>query len=568
MNYVRMVICGLLLVAVLSLRPTGQTTGKNLRNAQAPQSTAQADDRSKAVPREVQQRALAMLDSLWAATEALGRDKSRLYLKAQIADAMWDYDESRARLRFNDALLAASSSARANPNFRVVLLAGVEPESRAGLLKWIVERDPAWAKRLMLSDLNEGKTKGLDTELLLCLTDVDAPEAIKIMKQALDKKELSWLSNILEVLRRKDAAMADDLFSYALAAGPQANASPFRHFIILAGYAFPNAEASDTNSPLSPELLKRLFDFGYKALMQEADEVERELKGSQSMNERAGYDYMDVVGLTPFFERYAPEAAPKIAARWEAMLLAVKGGARGVHEIKVMVGPRSAQEALNNAERATDPEEKMASYTVAARKAVAAGDTDQALALLNRVPDTVRRELGQKIHEKALTTAIANGDAVTAYRLGKQAEDLHTRTRWLSQVAQLLYEKNQSDRATEVLNEAQKAVDKEEAGPDKVVCQLMIANVTSRFSSAKGFESMKKVVDAINRAKSADGKPTVAISYDDFDDNLLVLAEADFDRAMAMAKSITLKDAALIAQVAVCRGVLLQKKPSPKVKPW
>lgn len=566
MNYLRLAMCGLLLVAMLSQRPTGQTIGKNHSGAQAPQSTAKADDRNKAVPREAQQRALAMLDSLWAATEELGPNTPRLYLKAQIADAIWDYDESRARLRFNDVLQAAGSLPRENPNIRVVLAAGLEPESRAGLLKWIVERDPAWAKQLILGYLNDDKTKKPDFELLTRLADVDAPQAVKIMKQALDKKELHWVSNILEDLRRKDAALADDLFSYALTAGPQADASPFRYFLGLFGYAFPNARAADTNSPLSPELLKRFFEFGYRALMQEADEVANETKKSGRINERVGYGYTDVVSLTPFLERYTPDAGRKIIARWDEILLALKDGEREVHEIKVIFGLRSAQEALSNAERATNPEEKEVSYLIAARKAMDAGDTDQARALLDRIHGPGREELAKQIHEKTLSTAIANGDAETAYRYGKQVEDWRTRTMALSQVAQLLYEKNQSDRATEVLNEVQTAVEKEKEGPDKVVCMLIIANASARLSPVKGFESMKKAVDAINRAKDSDGKLTVAISYDSFDDNLLVLAEADFDRAMAMAKSITLKNASTIAQVAVCRGVLLQKRPSRKDK--
>src|SRR6185369_936761 len=128
MNYMRFAIGGLLLVAVLSLRPAGQTAEKKNSAAPAPQSTATADNRNREVPAAIRQRALAMLDPLFVATQGLKTDITKLYLQSQIADTIWDYDEALARRRFNDALQMVSSVDRAEPKGSVTLLSDGVPQ--------------------------------------------------------------------------------------------------------------------------------------------------------------------------------------------------------------------------------------------------------------------------------------------------------------------------------------------------------------------------------------------------------------------------------------------------------
>ena len=61
-----------------------------------------------------------------------------------------------------------------------------------------------------------------------------------------------------------------------------------------------------------------------------------------------------------------------------------------------------------------------------------------------------------------------------------------------------------------------------------------------------------------NRAGRSDSTHTGAISYDNFDENLGLLAKTDFTRSLELAKSIKLKETSIGAKVAVCRGVLLE----------
>src|SRR6185369_8209406 len=185
-----------------------------------------------------------------------------------------------------------------------------------------------------------------------------------------------------------------------------------------------------------------------------------------------------------------------------------EGGREEAQQIKLLFGAKSVQELLSHVEQARDQEEREGIYVIATRRATAAGDIDQALLILNRVEGSARQDLERDIHDRAAAIALANGDAEAAYRHGKYLSDLRTRTDLLSGVARLLCEKNETGRAAEIINEAQKAVEKEQEGPDKVMCMLMITNAAARLSSARGFECMKITVEAINRAKDSDGKPT------------------------------------------------------------
>ena len=566
MNHLRLVMSGLLLAAILSLQPAGQTVKQNHSGARARQSTVKAQSNNRAAPNSARQRALAMLDSLWLATEAAKLSMDKVSLQARIADTLWCRDESRARLRFNDVLQRAAAVEEEQRKDSTYGAYVTKFGLRSTVLKWIVKRDPAWAKQLMQDYLNSNDTKGTSPLLLMRLADVDAPQAVKVMKQMLDKKELPWLSQQLNHLRVKDASQADDLFSYAMAAGSQDGEASFKYLLELFGHAFPSGKASDMSSPLSPELLKRFLDFGYKAMMQEADAVAQEVKESRRMNERADNSYANVVGLMPYFERYAPDAATKISARWDEMILALEDGKRAFRKIKVVMGARSIQQALNNAEQATDPKEKELSYMIAIKKAADAGDIKQALSLLGRLDDSGREESEDQVRQLALNAIIDSGDADTAYRYGKRLKDPDGRAEFLVKVAQLLCAKNQRARATAVLNEAQRTAEEEGEEPPQAMDMLAIANVATCISPAKGFEAMKKAVGAINRVTDEDGKPAATVGEDKFDENLLVLAAVDFDRALALAKSITEKEVSVTAQVAVCRGVLLQKESSHKDK--
>ena len=49
------------------------------------------------------------------------------------------------------------------------------------------------------------------------------------------------------------------------------------------------------------------------------------------------------------------------------------------------------------------------------------------------------------------------------------------------------------------------------------------------------------------------------VSWLDFNESFPLLARADFDRALRLAQAIRSKEPAMLAQVAACRGILVQQ---------
>jgi hypothetical protein len=293
--------------------------------------------------------------------------------------------------------------------------------------------------------------------------------------------------------------------------------------------------------------------------MREADEIEQESRESPSLNERAGYGHMAIVAKMGLLTQLMPDLAPKILARWDAAILTRRGGKELIRQDMMFFASRSVQEILSSAELNPDQREKQALYALAARQSSFAGDFDQAFSLLNRIDKDEKIELEPEIRIEAAKSAIASGNVEIAYKHSKDVRDLRNRVRLLSQVAQLFQEKNETGRATAVLNEAEKSIVSLPNGVDRVITTLAIAGAAAHMDKARGFEAMTSAIAAINRAKKPDGTSTFAISFYDFDDNLLLLARKDFDQSLRLAKSLGMKETSTLAQVAACRGVLVQK---------
>ena len=79
--------------------------------AQAPQTAKQSDEEKAKARKELEKRALALLDETLQGAQALKLAENRAALRAQAADLLWTRDEKRARALFREAatdIVAAS----------------------------------------------------------------------------------------------------------------------------------------------------------------------------------------------------------------------------------------------------------------------------------------------------------------------------------------------------------------------------------------------------------------------------------------------------------------------------
>lgn len=502
------------------------------------------------------QRPLSLLATLFEAVNSLKPETTRVHLQCRLADTLWEYDEPRARRWFKNALSVIDSVPEddaVGPCCR--------PQLRAEVLGWVVARDPAWARRLALGFINEPGGHNMDHHFTEILTRTEPLLTVETMKRRIDDNDFTRLETFLKELQASDPASADDLFNCALTVTEQRQTKTDKGILYLFDYVFPNSAGSDTPSPdptlataspVAPALVKRFLEIKYNAMMQKADEGEKQAKENGSIGEKAGYGYVDVIITLPFFERYLPDKAASVRDRWDKMLLSLPGGESHIRETQIMFGPMSSQEAVSQAEQASDPLEKQGFYWRAMRIYTAEGKFDEALSAYGKIKDGIGRpewELG--IYVLAAKSAAARGDVDTAYRYAREIETLPEYTEAIGPILQLLAEKKEQGRATEIINEARKLIDKAKDNWQKPGPMLSVASAATRLSAAQGFEAVRRAIEVINRIKE------FAQGVSDFDGNLLLLARADFERALSLARTLEDKERSLIAQVAVCRGALV-----------
>lgn len=115
-------------------------------------------------PASDRERALQMLDPLFEAISKLDPDLTRIYCQTRIADALWEYDEPRARSRFEAALRTCE--------LLKVDLTGADSRSqyRGDVLEAIKQHDPSWARKLALDNWHSTKKQEPDMWTLLLLS--------------------------------------------------------------------------------------------------------------------------------------------------------------------------------------------------------------------------------------------------------------------------------------------------------------------------------------------------------------------------------------------------------------
>jgi len=495
-----------------------------------------------------------MLDPLFEATSKLDPDLTKIYLQTRIADALWEYDEPRARSRFEAALRTCE--------LLKVDFPGPDSRSqfRGDVLDAIKQHDPNWAKKLALDHWQSAKKQEPDMWTLLLLIDLDTQLAIQILRREIDSNTTSWLERDLTRLRAKDVVQADELFTYALLAAARRSKRSSETFRELFNYVFPSKtenylgfDLASDKSPARPELITRFLAFGCEALIREANQIEQESRKHNAVGERSGMGYMEVQLWLPFFDRYAAECAAKIRPRWDEAILSLRGGKEHIRQTKLMFGPMSKEDALRDAKATKDLMEQMALYMRAINLAADEGNFDEALSILKTTAEAkVSADLEVRILVKAAKSAIAIDDADAAYRYINNLDDLRTRTELSCDIARMLHQRKDSLRAIQVLNEALEYARKAADNWERPHAILQLANAATLLEAERGFEVVNQAIEGLNNAKSS-------AQLFDFDNNLGLLARLNLDRALSLAAKLNDNENRLKARIAVCRGVLCKQ---------
>jgi len=612
MSHIFKAIGGLLLIAALDLTVAAQNVKENKSSGEKPSASSVRSESSsgeKALNVD-QQRALWLLDQLFETAKEFSDDQLKIRVQAQIADALWEYDEARARRQFADAFRAIDLIPLPKPQqiggAPAVALALNNPQRqlRSEILRLISRRDTQLAEKLIKTVVdvpvslspdivipgNQSEQASLYLQTALAIVETDPQRAAQLAKSSLSSGVDPMLIPVLQAIKRKNAALADDLFINALSAAQRNSSQPTANIAVLASYVFPNfsggvrislgpgRESETEQEQPNPALIHQFLNFAYNAIWQQAQQAQTSATDGQRADPRAAIDYMTIQQLLPFFDQYMPDKAAAIRGRLDEIARSMP--VRQIDSLSNINQSNSPEELLSRAETAQTQAQRDSLLMQAALAASRRGEIDQAISIVDKIKnEQVRSSFKSLIHFQATLSAISREDIDTAYRYGKDLPNLQQRAFVFSLMARVLFDKKKDlPHAMEVLNEAEKLIARAEDGPDKARAMLTIAGVVARIDSLRGFEIMRSAVETINHTDFDPQQPggvtttigsrssgfmittTFGTNTLNFDEGFPLLAQIDFDRALLLAQSIEKKEASVLAQLAVCRGALRQSR--------
>ncbi len=591
----------------------------------APNPAPSKDAAAELTPQQL--RALSLTRE--AGAEAFGIEAKResAWLQARAADLLWPQDREGARKFFDQAFDTATDYYREsgdNNQQRVGRQAAVyRSDVRLEIIKLVNQHDKGLGEAY-LSRFTEDKRKqaeerrkknsepnGMDklfgentqaandlVRIASELLPVDPATAQRLALQSLNQGVAMGYAEFLARLAAKDRAAADKLFVAALTAlqrAPQPmpgnvlalSAYPFGEGMVRIisgnnnwGYGFGKPE----NFKLEPQQIQQYLQAAYALLVRATPAT---IVQHPDAAQIIGAAFFTTKVLAP----KVAEFAPALLEEWNGLQgrlqsLADDSSRQNIerelqNDAERRNGAKGGQQdslkaALEQAEKAKDPNERDALFAEAAFEALEQDDFAQALFIASRIVDVdLRRRTKSWVNYQSSEDAREKKqwDDARLYALGVNETD--QRAYLLMVIAQALLKADDRPRAIEMLQTAQREAENAEDTAGKVRALIGIANTFAGFDALRGFEVFEIAVKAANQLKeprtfdkddarvvrsfeSKFGSRTQASTAPDFDlgRSLVTLARHDFERALNAAQALNHKPAQVAAILTLTESVL------------
>ena len=589
--------CCSFLVMVLSVSILAQNANQTKPGPDKTTSPEKADGGAHEKVLTIQQQhALGLLDHLFETSKDFTDGKLKIQIQARIADALWEHDEPRARQYFEDAFHGIDSVYQDQDKTQIpYILVSDQFKLRSEILRIVARRDMNLAEKLTKSvvdvptknDSNpqlmgaggQSEQSELYLQMAQNIAETDPGRASQMARESLKRGLNASLIPLVQLIRKKNAAMADNIFTEALAVAKSNRSQASQNIALLMPYVFPNAPgggfslggSSGGPSPVdstNPVLIAQFLNFAYDLIAQQINSSASAIDNNRQIAEiRAAIDYSTIQRLMPFFDQYMPDKSAAIRAKLEEVSQSMTAGNRD--RMNSAQQKASVPELLARADAAKTPQEKDGYYMSAALTATQGEDPEQAILILEKISTPGMDEpVGSLIRMWAASKAISRDDYDLATRVARNIPSLQQRALVFGAMANRLVEKKDMVRAREFLSDAEASLLKAKDGPEKANALIQVTSVMARVDPIRAFDTMRSTVDAINHAtfqdENAPIKPGNGLVFPyglntfNFDGALTPLARTDFQRSLLLAQAIEKKEASTLAQISVCRGVLVK----------
>lgn len=511
----------------------------------APASTPAPTEQQKQAQKEVEKKALALLEDTIADAQSLRVLENRTLVTATAADLLWTRDEKRARSLFTDALnaLAAARAASSGANNaedgegtgrNYANYAGYMASAlRQQLLQMVARHDatlaldllragssakpapasdaPAKAAAPAQANPNRGmmdEDARLEQSLIAQIAATDPKTALRIAEESLAKGVSGNLLSTLRVLQRKDAEAATKLAGSIVERLRSTNfqSNPESAFVLMqlfdmsahperydarqstAGDAAATTESAKKPQPLLNETAMRdLADIAASALLN---------------NGAMGGIIYQGTALLPLIEKYAPARAPQVRRKIAAIKQTLDPREQSIVKYQEQMQNGTTDSLLQAASEAP-PEVRNMLYQNAAWKALSQNDTTRARQIIqDKITNTQERtQLLAMLDRQSLTQALRLGKLDEARQLLRErgTRSKKDQAMMLAMLAQVAAKKGDRKFALDVLDEARQLVPNSQAqNQDQIDAQLAVAAAYTFVEPTRSFEIIEPMIDQAN----------------------------------------------------------------------
>ena len=564
--------------------------------AQLPQAKPESEEERARARKEVERKALALLDETLEGAVVLKLPENRAAVRVQAADLLWPRDEKRARALFRDAA-ADLAAVKPGDQGRGDRAYWVGMQLRSQLLYTVAARDAQLALELLresrpASEDGSNAPAGdpdmelrMEQSLTALAVESDPKAAVRLAEESLGKGVTYGVLGLLDRLRRKDAEAATKLAgkiverlrgettgggheSWMVAASllrlvllPQSGDQPYYY-----GMA-PPARTPEKPKPLVMEDsdVRELADFVAAAALKDS-----------SANGAFGM-MMTIRPLLPELEKRVPARAAQLRLR--------------LAEIDKQLDPRARAWAQSDSILSKSPEgiiEEAAKapaemrgqlYMAAATKFFRAGEVEKARALVaENLRGQEREQMLASFDQGEVARAVEKGNTDDARGVVSRIKSKERRASALVELALMYAAKGDKKTAGGLLEEARGLLDRQPDNEREVEALLEVARGYALVEPSKTFELIDPLIDQANDMMSAaallekfgagggmfrkgemvlgPGMGELGGMYARYVKALAELSRLDFDRTRMTADRFNRDEARLMARLVLARSVL------------
>jgi len=599
------------IVLSLVLHTLAQTPRERLRIQQSPPQEPQQTEEEKKAAKELEKKALALVDELVAEAASLRLAENRVYILTNASDLLWARDEERARAIIREAMDQVVANMREAKEkaaqedgqyFDSRYTRRYSPSNlRQTVLSLLVRRDAKLAMEFLqltrsLRSAENSRDPGEEqqekmTELNLAsqIAENDPQTALRVAEEYLDGKLDYQALNLWNTLQRKDPKAASPLTekiisslkSQDILADYNASGFVFGVLNVLRSRANEIANArNNQDAANAAQLNSAEVQQAYREALEVVAAAALKITANNLISQDESNRTRNLLSQIPSYltdiEKFLPSRASAVRAKVAQFDRAKYGSPyeKFYAEYGNDLYNKSLQELLALAPKAPQ-EVRQNIYYQAVQKAIDQGDNETARKIIGEnIPDKWQaNDLLSNLERRNSERAVGEGKYAEARKSLARMRTDEQRASALAGWSSAAAVKGDEKSAREMLEEARALIGSRMQRSDQLEAQVVVANAAVNLDPDTSFEIAELAVDRINRLVAANQELQIFGGMEEGESRIMeggawggysgsivplftALAQKDFDRAANVLKRWQPNELRLMMSLSLAQSIL------------